>query len=229
MTAETSSERRIVPVPAEQLSPEGTAHLPLLERAGFSPRLPESLKRLNDALSKVKPSELTSLDIDFVPGQYPRIYVSPGFAQGVEVHLGSYPEHGTSMLDIVQRNVDLHGSYFNFVDIKNALTSMFADRKLTLRAKPKKTPIALPEFVKDLADVTEEEIQKLTEPLGGVVIDVKFLESPFIRKKSKSGISKRVKDETGTVAQLYEQFYVEMDMGKGRAPVFTFLVDNPRG
>jgi len=230
MTAETSPGREIVPVPAEQLSPEGTAHHPLLERVGFSPRLPERLKRLNDSLSKTDLSELTGLNIDFVSARYPRIYVSPEFRQGVKVNLWSNPKSGTAMLEIVPQNVDLYGTSFNFTDIKNTLTSMFADRKLTVLANPKKTAITLPRFEKDLADVSEEEIRKLTEPLGGVVIDVKFLESQFMRKKSKSGISRRVKDETGTVAQLYELFYVAIgERPSERGPAFTFLVDNPRG
>lgn len=66
---ERVDERSLV-VRSEQTSLEGLKGDPFLQRAGFSPQLPERLLRLNDVLFK---PPIESIGIELIPGTTPLI------------------------------------------------------------------------------------------------------------------------------------------------------------
>ncbi len=169
-------EERSLVVRTEQVGIENIASVPYLEKAGFSPMLPQRLMRLNEVLTRVSP-QIESVGIELIPGRTPLINTSIEHKGGLRAFLKAIPKDKRARFSIDNYDTDL-GVNVTLEDIKIFMLTNFPDTKATFYAEGNpNTQEKYDNFHEDLKDVDEETLDYLLEtvPAIGTYQDAKTL------------------------------------------------------
>lgn len=170
-------EERGLVVRSEENSLDSLSRSPYLVEAGFSPRFPQILMRLNDVLPH---QSIRRLSLELHPGKTSRIDAHVEYGGAYRFFVDSIPANKSVEITLVGR-----GRYFRIEDIKDFARTIFPDKPAILHADSSPHLIEPRDhFNEDLQTVTEETLRTWLEELpahesSGTSFGGKFFDYPY--------------------------------------------------
>ena len=234
----------------------------IIEKAGFTYKLAENLRALNDTLAVIKEPEVLGFNLELRPDLLaPKVEFEQGIETPFKVEMSSV-EKGHAALKISVHG-EVWGDNLLFSDIKDFVRGTFPGREATFHTAPiiefegpiilnrygrvpenlydyEKEPSwnrdierareqitrrylkeVLPEIDANLDDVTDEQIEKLTQRIEGADVTITFY-SRYRQNPKNRKVNRKEKMSTATYPQLYSYFEIKLD-GQGE-PLLKFNV-----
>lgn len=223
----------------------------IVERAGFTPKLAENLRELNDTLATIKEPKVTGFNLELTPDSLtPKVEFKQEVESPFKVEVSSIAE-GTAALKISVQG-EVWGDNLLFSDIKDFVGKTFPGREATFHTAPtiefqgpvylrrygavpqslydyEKDPTwnrdierareqaaerflkgVLPEIDAKLDDVSDEQIEELTQRVEGADVTITFY-GRYRQNPKNRRVNRKEKMTMATYPQLYSYFDITLD------------------